>query len=86
MTELIFYRFLISILIGMVGALAAELARRKKPNIAEQAEMRRDVRRRCLDEVTALIRGEDMYSGIGADVKRAYYFAVQAASRKGKQL
>lgn len=85
MNELIFDRFLISILIGIVGALAAEFARRKKPNVAEQAEIRRDVRRHCLDEVTALIRGEDMYSSIGADVKRAYYFAIQAANRKGKQ-
>lgn len=50
----------------------------------EKREIIRDTRQRCLDEFVALIRGEKIESGIGTDVMRAYYLAVQAAGQKGK--
>lgn len=84
MSELIFDRFLIAILIGIVAAIYSDIPRERKRADKERGEVIRASRQHCLDEVTAVIRGDDMYSGIGSDVKRAYYFAVQAASRKGK--
>lgn len=84
MNELMFDQIVISIMIILIGGIYFELFLRRNTSKEGKAEIRRSSRMRCLDEVTALIRGDDMYSGIGSDVKRAYYFAVQAANRKGK--
>ena len=38
-----------------------------------KAQIRREARKRCLDEIEALFKGKSIESGIGADVERVYY-------------
>jgi hypothetical protein len=48
----------------------------------DKAKIRREARQRCLDEVVSLICDMRIERGIGVDVTRAYYLAVQTANRK----
>lgn len=48
-----------------------------------KAQIRREARKRCLDEIEALAKGESIESGIGADVERVYYLAL--CSQKAKK-
>jgi len=86
-TELIFDRFVISILIGMVGGFASVFV--KFRNIKIEDIRRQGLiygRQRCIEEIVSLIRGEEIESGIGVDVERAYRLAVQAANRKERKI
>ena len=47
-----------------------------------EAEIRREARDRCLDEIEALSKGEDIEFGVGVDVNRAYYLAIHRYSQK----
>ena len=52
----------------------------------KEDEIRRESRRRCLDEIEALSKGESIKHGIGSDVERIYCFVVQRYSQKERTL
>jgi hypothetical protein len=47
-----------------------------------KAEIRREARKRCLEELEAYSKGEDIESGIGVDVERAYLMMIQRHEQK----
>ena len=42
-----------------------------------KAEIRREARQRCLDELEAFSKGEEIESGVGTDVERVYLLLLQ---------
>jgi hypothetical protein len=51
----------------------------------KEAGIRRESRKRCLDEIEALAKREDIEAGVGADVESVYLIALQReANRRAK--
>ena len=48
---------------------------------SREAEIRREARKRTLDEFMALSSGEQIECGIGVDVERAYYLILARNER-----
>ena len=46
------------------------------------AEVRRETRKRALDELLALSRGERIEAGIGSDVEAVYWRLIMAETRR----
>lgn len=80
---LVFCLFL-ALLCGLVALSLAQDdgAARKEVDPEQVAEIRTEARKRCLEEVVALIRGKDIEYGIGVDVPLAYYSAVSSSERE----
>jgi hypothetical protein len=53
-----------------------------KRGLGDKAAVRREAWQRVLDEFEALSKGEEIDSGIGVDVERVFYLALQRAQMK----
>jgi hypothetical protein len=51
-------------------------------NREREAEIRREARKRCLDEIEALSKNESIESGVGSDVEKVYYLAILSKNEK----
>lgn len=49
-----------------------------------EAQIRRETRKRCLDEFEAFSNGEDIEGGVGSDVERVYLTMLQRHDRRVK--
>jgi hypothetical protein len=66
---------------GLVRVVANPLTMVVADEISESSEardarIRRESRRRCLDEIEAISKGSDIESGVGSDVMRVYAIAL----------
>jgi hypothetical protein len=59
-----------------VTAEPSESGEAREAREARDARIRRESRRRCLDEIEAISKGSDIESGVGSDVVRVFALAL----------
>jgi hypothetical protein len=63
-------------------AIDVESAEFKRQLDRLDGQIRSEARKRCLDELEAFSKGEDIESGVGVDVERAYLLLIQRHEQK----